>query len=210
MKMKRITKLMSVCAITIAMVSMISCKKGDTGPAGPAGPAGAAGPAGVAGSMGPAGQDGNANAMQYIFGDFKSDGTINTQFDFTQGGYELTIPLPNDTLDNAAWFAYLIQGGANTAIPGFGYDNLTQYNFVYGYDGTTADQGDFFVSPVSGPGELVDAIKVVRILISNTEINSTHGGNGRRGLPDIDFKDYNAVKKYYNLSDHITLKPRSK
>lgn len=204
---------MSVCAITIAVLSMTSCKKGDTGPAGPAGPAGPTGPAGVAGAagpMGPAGQSGNANVMQYIFGTFDDDGNITDQFDFTGGGYQLTIPLPNDTLDNAAWFVYLIQGGANVAVPGFGLDNTSQYNFVYGYDGTTADQGDFFVSPVAGPGEKYDIIKLVRILVSNTEVNSTRGGSGRRGLPDINFKDYNAVKKYYNLTDPIKLNSKTK
>ena len=108
--MKRITKLMSVCAITIAMVSMISCKKGDTGPAGPAGPAGPTGPAGVAGAVGPTGQAGNANVTEYAY--IPNDGTTLTGVDLTlagtnQGFVDLGLLLPNDTLDKAAWFGYL-------------------------------------------------------------------------------------------------------
>src|SRR5882757_9432398 len=210
MKMKRITRLMSICAITIAMLSMASCKKGDTGPAGaagPAGPTGPTGPAGAAGAVGPTGQSGNANVMQYVY--LPNDGTNLTGVDFTVVAtpvVELQITLANDTLDKAAWFAYFFNfasaTGTNTysvAIPGYGFDGQSNYSFIYGYDPATANLAFFDFTRVLGPGEIYDGIKIVRILLSNAGTTSTHGGNGRRGLPDIDFKDYNAVQKYYNL-----------
>lgn len=219
--MKRITKLMSVCAITIAMVSMISCKKGDTGPAGPAGPAGAAGPAGVAGAVGPTGQDGNANVTEYAY--IPNDGTNLTGVDLTlagpHGGFiDLGLLLPNDTLDKAAWFGYLFNFTSNdgstsvtVALPGVGLDNKSTYGLIYFNGFTNTDSAYFEFGTSVGPGEIYDGIKLVRILLSNVSTDAVGGGNGRRGLPNINFKNYAEVKKYYNLKDDIiALKPRSK
>lgn len=214
--MKRITRLMSICAITIAIVSMTSCKKGDTGPAGPAGPAGPTGPTGAAGAVGPTGQSGNANVMEYVY--LPNDGTNLTEVDFTTttpatpNGITLGLKLPNDTLNKAAWFAYLFSFTAatgnntvNVAIPGYGIDNQSNYSFLYYNSFTNADSAYFSFTRTAGPGEIYDGIKLVRILLSNAATNSTGGGNGRRGLPNIDFKNYAEVKKYYNLTDDVSM-----
>jgi hypothetical protein len=205
--MKRITRLMSVCAITIAIVSMTSCKKGDTGPAGPAGPAGAAGAAGAAGPIGPTGQTGNANVTQYVFVPVDANNTL-TGVDLTKGGVEAAFLLANDTLDKCAWFAYLFNFTSSdfsttgtVAIPGIGFDNKSSYSFQYFNGLVNHDSAYFDFITAVAPGEIYDGIKLVRVLLSNANaILSTRGGSGNnRGLPNIDFKNYAEVKKYYNL-----------
>jgi hypothetical protein len=197
--MKRITWLTTFGVIT-AIVCMIACKKGDMGPAGSTGPAGATGAAGAAGPIGPTGQSGNANVMQYEYAPTDANGNL-TGLDLTLAAPDNQLPLfmyaPNDTLDKAAWFTYLFKDGAAYAVPGAGPADASTYSFWFGYYST--DTAVFVIDRVSGPGELFDGIKLVRILISNVSSTSTHGGSGRPGLPDIDFKNYAEVKKYYNL-----------
>ena len=197
LNMKSFTRL-AVCAITIATVSIISCKKGDTGPAGPAGPAGAQGAQGVQGVAGPSGQSGNANVMQYIyFAD--ASGIDLTGPAPNQNKFGLLIDASNDTLENCAWFMYLHRDGAWFGIPGAGEGDTSTYSFFYGYISNALDTAIFLASRTSGPGEVFDAMKVVRILVSGTVTNSTGGSGNRRGLPNIDFSNYEEVKKYYNL-----------
>ena len=208
--MKSISRLLAVFAVVLAIVCFDSCKKGDTGPAGPAGPAGPTGPtgpAGAAGAQGPTGVSGNANVMQYVLA------PVDANNNFT--GLDLTLAAPdnwigmilknqNDTTDVAAWFAYLYKGGFWYSVPGHGESDASVYSFSYGIVDQVLplDSSVFFIDRVSGPGEVYDALRVVRILISNVTTNSTRGSgkNGNRpGLPDIDFKNYLEVKKYYNL-----------
>ncbi len=214
---------MSVCAITIAIVSMTSCKKGDTGPAGPAGPAGPTGPAGVAGAagaVGPTGQAGNANVMEYAF--VPNDGTTLKGVDLTlagvNGGYiDLGLLLPNDTLDKAVWFGYLFNftsadfsTSVTVALPGIGLDTKSTYGLIYFNGFTNSDSAYFEFGTSVGQGEIYGGIKLVRMMLSDVGTSSTGGGNGRRGLPNIDFKNYAEVKKYYNLPDDVTLTHLSK
>jgi len=195
MNMKSITRSLAVIAITIATISMVSCKKGDTGPAGPAGPAG---PQGPQGPVGPTGQSGNGTVMQFIYAD---QGAIDlTGAAPNNNKFGLLINASDDTLVNAAWFAYLYKDGAWYGVPGAGENDASNYSFSYGYISNALDTAVFLVSRSSGPGEIYDAFKVVRILIDQTATNSTGGsGNRTRGLPNIDFRNYEEVKKYYNL-----------
>ncbi|MHA4807462.1 hypothetical protein ACX0G9_05130 [Flavitalea flava] len=207
--MKSFSRLLAVCT-TIAIVSFLSCKKGDTGPAGPAGPAGAGGPtgpAGAAGAQGPTGQSGNANVMQYVYAPVDNNNNF-TGVDLTgvapNNGIGLLIKVLNDTADISAWFTYLYKGGVWYAVPGSGESDASTYSFSYGYEDLTtpADSAVFFVGRTAGPGEVYDALRIVRILISNASTSSTShngSGSGGRGLPPIDFKNYAEVKKYYNL-----------
>lgn len=207
--MTSIPRLLTVFAIALSIISMPSCKKGDTGPAGPAGPAGAAGPTGptgAAGAQGPTGVSGNANVMQYIYAPVDANQNF-TGVDLTgaapNNGLGLLIKVPNDTADICAWFTYLYKDGFWYAVPGAAYNDASTYSFSYGYVDVTEplDSAVFFVDRTAGPGEVYDAMRIVRILISNVSTNST-GGTGtarRHGLPDIDFKNYLEVKKYYNL-----------
>lgn len=203
--MKSISQLLTVYAITLAIVSFISCKKGDTGPAGPAGPAGAAGPtgpAGAAGAQGPTGVSGNANVMQYVYAPLDASGRFKG-LDLTGAApnnnyLALSLYAPNDTLSKCAWFMYLFKSGVYYAVPGAGVGDSSTYSFSFGY--YTRDSALFVVSRPSGKGEIYHAIKLVRILISNiSPTSSPRSGSGRRSLPDIDFKNYADVKKYYNL-----------
>ena len=197
--MKSISRLLTVCAITIAVVSFVACKKGDTGPAGPAGPQGPAGSAGAKGDIGPTGQTGNANVMEYFF--FPND-SIDLSLPAPNNGIGLRISLPNDTLDLSAWFIYLYKFPLWYAIPGHAENDASSYSFSFGYlDITTpVDSAYFFVDRVTGPGEKYEGLKLVRIL-TNDLITDGAGGTTRtrRALPNIDFSNYEEVKKYYNL-----------
>lgn len=205
--MKRISLLLIVYA-TIAVVSIISCKKGDTGPAGPAGPAGAGGPtgpAGAAGAQGPTGVSGNANVMQYVYAPMDANQNF-TGIDLTKAkpnnGIGLLLKVLNDTADISAWFTYLFKDGVWFAVPGSGVGDSSTYSFSYGYVDQTLplDSAVFFVSRTAGAGEVYQALRIVRILISNATATTGGPNSGRRSsLPDIDFKNYLEVKKYYNL-----------
>jgi len=192
--MKSISRLLTVFAI-LAMVSVVSCKKGDTGPAGPAGPQG---PQGTQGTVGLAGKDGNANVMEYFFLPAEGD-----SIDFApNSGIYVNFQLPNDTLTLSAWFMYMYKFPLWYAIPGHGAGNATSYSFSYGYldFATPVDSAYFFIDKVSGPGEAYDAIKLVRILTNDLQTDGTGRSSGnRRGLPNIDFSNYEEVKKYYHL-----------
>jgi hypothetical protein len=198
MKMKSISRLVAFGVITIATVCIISCKKGDTGPAGPAGPAGPQGAQGVAGAIGPTGQSGNANVMEYFF--FPTD-SIDLSLPSPNNGIGIGFSLPSDpvdTLDLSAWFIYLYKFPFWYAVPGHGENDASQYSFAFGYiDITTpVDSARFYIDRVSGPGEKYEGLKLIRILTSDV---TTDGTGHRRGLPNIDFNNYEAVKEYYHL-----------
>lgn len=198
--MKSISRLVAVIAVTIAMVSVISCKKGDTGPAGPAGPAGTAGPTGPTGAPGPTGQSGNANVMAYDY--FPQNGIDLSQAK-PNNGFELDFLVENDTLDISAWFVYLFKNPAWFAVPGESWYDSSSYTFTNGYFDVAApyDTAFFVVTRPSGPGGIYDGIRIVRILLSGiTNItDGTRSSGDRRGLPNIDFRNYEEVKKYYHL-----------
>ena len=203
--MKSISRLVAACAITIATVSMISCKKGDTGPAGPAGPQGAQGAQGPQGLQGPTGQSGNANVMQYVYAPTDQSGQNFLGIDLTKPAPDsnyvgLRLLQLNDTADICAWFTYLYSNGTWAAVPGGGLGDGSTYSFQYGYEDKALplDTCDFFIVRETGPGAVYDAIRIVRILISNVSTSSTKGSK-YPGLPNIDFNNYLEVKKYYNL-----------
>lgn len=193
MNMKSISRLVTVC--TIAMVSVISCKKGDTGPAGPAGPQG---PAGPAGQIGVTGKTGNANVMEYFIG--PASATDSVDFIANPGIY-FNFSLPNDTLTESAWFMYMYKTPLWYAVPGHGENGTSAYSFSYGYldFATPVDSAYFFINRESGPGERYEGLKLVRILTNDLITNSTGGSGSRHGLPNIDFSNYEEVKKYYHL-----------
>jgi hypothetical protein len=206
MNMKSFARLLSVFAIALAIISMPSCKKGDTGPAGAAGPAGPTGPTGPTGAQGPTGQSGSGDATQYIYAVADNSGNLTDAIDLTgaapdENKFGLIIPTSNDTLEMAAWFMYLYKDGGWYAVPGAGEGDASTYSFSYGYINQTQDTSIFLASRVSGPGEMYQAMRIVRIMIGNVITNSTgrSSSSGRRGLPDIDFKNFAEVKKYYNL-----------
>ncbi len=188
--MKKYGLLLSTAILAVFMI-LQSCTKpangevGPQGPAGSAGPQGAAGPAGPAGqngATGPAGQNGNANVIQVTFGSR------------THTGSELSYTLPSSissaTLNNSLFYTYVLSAGSWYALPGSSYLGEKEYR-VFAY----STNARIYISRVTGTGSEVFSSTRFIIIPSSTQIN------GRVGLPDIDFSDYNAVKRYYNLPD---------
>ena len=115
---------------------------------------------------------------------------------------QLRLSVPNDTLFNAAWFAYLYSQGGFFAIPGVSVIDNSQYGFSFFYEDQSLDTASFFIDRVAGVGGKYDLIKLVRIMLTDEEPTSTGGGVRTRTagkLPDIDFNNYEAVKQYYHL-----------
>ena len=140
---------------------------------------------------------------------FPQDGSGNyTGVDLSQpkpnNGFELAFLVENDTLDISAWFVYLNRGGVWFAVPGESWYDSSTYTFSNGYFDQVApyDTAFFVITRPTGPGAVYSGIRIVRILLSGeTVIQSSGGssGNNRRGLPNIDFGNYEEVKKYYHL-----------
>lgn len=166
---------------------LIGCK----GSEGPAGPAGAKGDAGVAGTQGPAG---NANVRQIIFGAK------------THTGNDLFLAFPStftaDVIDKSLIYVYVKQSGTSSSgqstaywfsVPG---ETVTgnEYSF-YAAASSTAAPGIFLrrvINYVAG-NETFDAVRVLVV-----EASSTVTG---RVAQEVDFSDYESVKKYYNLPE---------
>ncbi len=137
-----------------------------------------------AGPTGPAGKDGNANVVLYKFpgNNFATTTSI-----------ENYVTMPQDSFDGYAWFAYLKYNSSNTyAMPGYGYGGSTDYRF-YTFNNSATDHG-FVVAKVTGPGEAYIESRIVGIQIGKVI-------GKKYDLPEINFNDYNAVKKYYKLKD---------
>ena len=140
----------------------------------------------VVGPQGPPGPEGNANVKIYTF----------TGVDFRQttdtGVYIDNIS--EDTVNNSAWFVYLVGFGNNTtvsySIPGSDASNSHYYPWSIYIIPISRLQ--YFIVKDSGPGQQFDQIKIVRI----------YGGTGGKPqLPDIDFSSYDAVKQYYGIKE---------
>lgn len=169
--------------VLMIVLVIISCKKGDQGPAGPAGTTGAAGPAGATGAQGPQGVAGNANVTQYNFAG--QNFAIN-------GIAILQVNTSADTMNRSAWFVYLVRPSGNVyPIPGFGVNGSSDYRLYWSF---VSGKVNFSIGKTSGPGEEY-SIRIIRIYANTV----TTGGRMTTQLPDIDFKDYYAVCKYYNL-----------
>src|SRR6187399_1873772 len=134
--MKTFSRLLTVVAI--AAVSFVSCKKGDTGPAGPAGPAGSPGPTGPQGPIGPSGSSTSGNATQWFFST-GADSGIDLTLPSPDNYIPLQLPASNDTLFNAAWFAYLVTGPYFVAVPGPSAIDGSLYGLTFAYQSAAQD-----------------------------------------------------------------------
>lgn len=162
-------------AVSAVLMMAVCCKKGDTGPAGPEGPQGPQGPQGIVG---------NANVTQYTFG---------TQNFAINPSASLQVTTTADTMNRSAWFVYLVRASGNVyPIPGFGVNGTSDYRVYWSH---ASGKANFAVSKFSGAGEEYSNIRIIRIYANTT----TAGGRGTNQLPPIDFRDYEAVRRYYNL-----------
>lgn len=177
-------------ALFITGVMFTSCEgdagpegpKGDTGapgPAGTAGPEGPAGPAGATGPQGPKGDTGNANVIQITYGSR------------THSGAEISYNLTDVTIEqvnSSAFFCYVNVSGFWYALPG----NVTSA-FSYRTFARSSGASQFFINRLTGTGnQTFTSTRIVLIPASDLR-------NGRQAA--VDFNNYEAVKKHYNLPD---------
>lgn len=197
--MKTTIKLLSI-GLIVSQILFTACK-GPAGPIGPAGPqgnngqngaaglngkdgqngaTGAIGPTGVAGANG---KDGNANVIQY---------TYATARLATSGEIEYTVTgITQSQLNNSLVFVYVISSLNPTiwyALPGYSANGNNQYR-VY----MNPNKLSVFLNRSSGT--VTETFNSTRILV----VPANDLRNGRK--PAIDYSDYEAVKKYYNLKD---------
>jgi hypothetical protein len=113
----------------------------------------------------------------------------------THSGGDLLYTLNNVTssiINNAAYFTYVNPNGNWYSLPGTTSGGSREYR-TYIVPGTT--NSSVTISRVAGTGN--DVFSSTRIVI----IPANDLRTGRKGLPNVDFSDYEAVKKYYNLPD---------
>ncbi|WP_018621041.1 collagen-like triple helix repeat-containing protein [Spirosoma luteum] len=162
-------------ALTI-MSFFAACKPGDPGPAGETGPAG------PAGATGPAGPAGSANVTQITYGSRTHTGS---SIDYTMSGVSAAMA------SQAAIFVYLSNSAASWyPIPGI-FNGTNEYrNYIIPAASSTVR-----VIRVSGGPGGTDTFAATRIVL----IPASAVVTGRKGA--IDYTDYEAVKKAYNLPD---------
>lgn len=136
-----------------------------------------------AGPTGPAGKDGNANVVLYKFAG--NDFSVNSDI-------AKNVSMSADSFDQYVWLTYLKRDAINTySIPGYGFTGNSEYRIFFNYD---ASPVEIYISRASGPGEAYDSIKIVGIQIGKVI-------GKKDDLPNIDFRDYNAVKAYYGIKE---------
>lgn len=189
MKHTSIFKFLFTALLVLAVSTLqISCsgtagEKGDPGPAGATGPSGPAGAAGTPGAAGAAGPAGNANVTQVTF---------DADFAPTAGGRSFTFPsaITTDMIDKSVMVVYL-------QVTNFG----TNWYQVPGLIGTS-DDFRYIVFPTSRSitvvrqaGTTVTNVTRTRVLVIPASTVLT----GRQAA--VDYSDYEAVKRFYNLAD---------
>ena len=177
--------LMALLVLAVSTVQM-SCSgskgdKGDPGPAGATGPAGSAGAAGVAGAAGAAG---NANVTQVTF---------DADFAPSASGRTLNLPaaVTTDMINKSVILVYLKVTPNSSPlwyqIPGL---ILSTDDFRYFVN---ADARTLTIIRAIGTGVTMVTDTRVLVIPASTVIN------GRQAA--VDYSDYEAVKRFYNLAD---------
>ncbi len=162
-------------ALTI-LFFFAACKPGDPGPKGDTGAIGATGPAGPQGAVG------SANVTQITYGSRTHTGNL---IEYTMPGVSAAM------VNQSAVFVYLNNnGGLWYPIPGiFNGTNEYRTNFVPATNSTVR-----VIRVAGGPGG-TDTFTATRVVL----IPAATLVNGRKAA--IDYSDYEAVKKAYNLPD---------
>jgi hypothetical protein len=180
--MKTITRIFAMLAVISAVIFMDACK-GEKGDVGPIGTTGAVGPTGAVGAVGATGATGTANVQYSEWIPFTLTGTQ------TSSG-STNIPLPKMTqevLDKYLIFTYLKFNTSNWI-----YSLPLSFPISNGKDETVAIR--YY---------LLNAMITSNATYSNTSFRYllVPGGvpTGRKAA--VDYNDYEAVKKYYNIKD---------
>lgn len=181
--MKTITKIFAMLAVMSALIFMDACKgpAGDVGPAGPAGVAGPTGAIGPTGVTGATGATGNANVIQYTYSTARVTGSEIV--------YAIT-GITQTQLNNSMIFVY-VQTSLNPtiwyALPGATSGGSNQYRVLF--------NPTVLNVYINKTGTAAETFNTTRILVLPANDLRT----GRKAA--VDFSDYEAVKKYYNLPD---------
>ncbi len=200
MKKVHLISILSTALVLASAIFLTNCK-GKDGAVGPQGDKGATGAVGAAGPAGPAGAKGDPGIST-------GTGTNNViQVTFTrtfvppspsQGTEYFYFPavITTDMLNNSALVIYVKTSnfpGSWVAVPGAGIANADVADVLrYTFHADTRDIGI-----VRESGTSIKTITQVRVVIipAGTSIN------GRKAAPELDLKDYAAVKAYYHLPD---------
>lgn len=155
---------------------------GATGPKGDTGATGATGPTGATGAQGPKGDTGNANVIQFSFGAKSWGNTVGALNSFSLSGIAASIA------EKSAFFTYIKNG-----------------NLWYPVPGEISTYGEFrtYITPGSSSAVTVRRVSVGAVLNSDATriilMPANDLRNGRQAA--VDFNDYIAVKKFYDLPD---------
>ncbi len=168
--------------------------KGTTGNTGGTGSTGSTGSTGTTGNTGPKGDPGNANVKVYSKDILNETWTVEGTIPV--GLLKLEIPAPNvltrNAINNHVILVYVESsdfGYIWSLLPYYTDRNIrVQYDLREGLLILKRDQ--------NGQAKTQSIFSKVRIVV----IEPTSSGTINRKTP-IDFKDYNAVKAYYNLED---------
>jgi hypothetical protein len=180
--MKTITRIFAMLAVMSALIFMDACK-GEKGDVGPIGTTGAVGATGAVGGIGPVGATGTANVQYSEWIPFTLTGTQSSN-----GTTNISLPkMTQEVLDKYLIFTYIKFGTSN---------------WVYSLP----------LSFPSGGGK--DETVAIRYYLSNAMItsNASYSNTSFRyvlvpgGVPTgrkaaVDYNDYEAVKKYYDIKD---------
>lgn len=209
MKLKFILPL---TALLTASMILFSCEgdtgpegpqgpKGDTGEQGPPGPTGATGsqgPAGATGATGPQGPAGTANVIYSAWTAFPAAASQLTTSAFSVNYRYFSVSssrFSQAVLDNGLVLVYIKFAGTTgiaTLLPYYSPSGENQYEPIL-----SAGKLDIrWYKPNSmstAPATLPTSNQYRYIIIP--------GGTAVRRNAAVDYSDYEAVKKYYNLSD---------
>jgi hypothetical protein len=201
--------------MAMAIIFMDACK-GEKGDVGPSGTAGVAGPTGANGATGVAGPTGTANVVYGTWQDMNNTnfwyklGTANTGGDNNGGGTyntfqgrgwgcDINAPITQDILDKGQVFVYAKWQN--------GYSDKRVFQLPIAFWGNWAQQTNI----------LLNKIYIQTIYDANAQtVPSTYnptgflnqfryiiipGGVAGGRKANVDYSDYEAVKKAYNIPD---------
>jgi hypothetical protein len=187
--MKTITRIFAMLAVMSAVIFMDACKaeKGEVGPIGPIGLTGAVGATGatgaagvgIPGATGATGATGNANVIQISYGSKTNSGGVTS--------YILT-GVSAAQAAGAAILCYVDpSNGLWYSMPGFSSGGINQYR-------TYLDGNTLQLSRVNSSSAAEIFVRTRILVIPANDLRT-----GRKAA--VDYNDYEAVKKYYNLKD---------
>ncbi len=207
--MKTITRLLGLFAVVVMFIFLDACKaeKGEVGPAGPAGVAGPTGANGANGAIGATGATGTANVIYgawidqnntsywYKLASTNVGGTTNYQ---GHGwGSDFAAPVTQDILDKGLILVYgkFVSSDLDKRV------YLLPNNFWGRWSvQVNATLNRIYVYTVWDTAETVPATYSPTSWLTQYRYIIIPGSvNGRRA--NLDYSDYEAVKKAYNIKD---------